>query len=425
MLAIGVLGSLGYLMQKPSDLQTATAKSEARRAEVEELKPINARTGEKVEAGAVTSSDLFPDVPLRGGYGDRWSPPYLNAKWEIGTAITKGHKQTVLQEAPLPDTFLGLKDLTLADDIRARTMMEPRQYQTDFNNFNGANGWAQGMTLVGRPNPQQAHIDSRRYPITSLSKPSLGSITIGPDERRPNPTSVLGIGYDAAARGGYNQVVRLPERATAFENQMGAATPGGSGNLNMRPEILNMNPYAYTRTPKATCYVDLKWDPAGDMGANGYWGDTRRRFEGEMVRKHDSVLGQVGGKSAHLGNTIYPDALYREPLTKEVEARVPGGTYVDNPNHCDRIDMSMEGEHVSAIPVGKDVLHRETAAQNLASFTQQNVLPFEQTQRQAQELLIQQDVGGADSLELHAGTLLQNPYAVPASYVSRRLQVGA
>ena len=56
----------------------------------------------------------------------------------------------------------------------------------------GANGWQQGMTLVGRPNPQQAQIDSRKYPITSLSKP-FSNTYIGPDTRRPNATSTLGM----------------------------------------------------------------------------------------------------------------------------------------------------------------------------------------------------------------------------------------
>ena len=426
MLAIGVLGGLGYLMQKPSELQKAQQKEQQHEAKMQELRPVNARTGVPVDTAAgAFDSDYFPDVPLRGGYGDQYSPAYLNADWQLGTAITKGHKQTVFQEAPLPSTFLGLKDMNLGDDIRARTMMNAPQYQTDMNNFNGENGWAQGMALVSRPNPQQAQIDSRRVPITTLSKPSLGSIVVGPDDRRPNPTTVLGVAFDTAARGGLNEMVRLPERASAFENQMGAATPGGTGNANMRPEILNLNPYGYTRTPKHNCYIDLQWDPAGNMGANGFFGDTRRGYEGQVVRKKDSVLGQVGGKAAHLGNVIYPDAITKEPLTAEVEARLPGGTYVDNPNHCDRIDMSMEGLHVSPLPVGKDVENRETAAQNLPGFTPQNILPFQQGQRQAQELLIQQDVGGADSLELHAGTLLGNPYHIAPDYVSRSIAVGA
>lgn len=426
MIALTVLGGVGYLLQKPSDLQKAQQKRLDHQATLQSLKPLNARTGQPMTAassgiGDLEASDLVPDVPLRGGYGDQYSPPYLNADWQIGSALTKpdrGQRQATLQEPPRPGAFLGLNDMSLGDDMRARTMMEPGQYQRDFNNFNGENGWQQGMTLVGRPNPQQAQIDARRVPITSLSKPSLGSIAIGPDERTPNPTSTLGVSFNVAARG-YNQIVRLPEKATAFENQMGAATPGGTGNANMRPEILNSNPYLYTGVPKQNCYVDLGWTPAGDMGANGFWGDTIRGTEGEMVRKRDSIVGRVGGKQAVLGCGIAPEAVMRAPLTKEVEARVPGGTYVDNPNQCDRIDMSMEGQHMSQVPLGKDIEHRETAAQNLPSYTGQGTLPFTQGQKQAQELLIENNVGGVAGLELHAGAELQNPVWIAPVYVNR------
>ena len=424
MIALALLGGAGYFLQKPSELQKARQKESEHQATVSSLKPLNARTGQVMSGTGldVEANDLVPDIPLHGGYGNLYSPPYLNSDWQIGTALTKpdrGRRAAVLQDAPTPNTFLGIKEPDIGDDIRARTMMEPGQYQTDMNNFNGENGWQQGMTLVGKPNPQQAQIDARRVPITSLSKPSLGSIEIGPDEYMRMPTSVLGIKYDAAARG-FNEIVRLPEKAIPVMNQMGAATAGGTGNANMRPESLNANPYTYTSVPKQNCYIDLNYTPNGDMGAySGYWSNNVRGGEGQMVRKQDSMLGRAGGKSGHLGQGIAPEAMFKDPLTKEVEARVPGGTYAANPNQCDRIDMSMEGQHISPLPLGKDVEFRPPAAQNLPGYTSQTTLPFRQSQKIAEDNLIDQAVGGLTGIELHVGTQLQNPVFITPGLVAR------
>jgi hypothetical protein len=413
MIALAVAGLAGYALSSPSEHQLEEARKQERQAQLHSLAPLHPITGQLNTAGTSLTSDIAPDFSNRGGYGD--DPPlYLNSNFELGTAITKGHKQTAYQEAPRPGTFLGMNDTYLGDDIRNRTMMEASAIQTDMNNFNGEGGWAQGMTLVSKPNPQQAQIDARRTPVTSLSKP-FTNLTIGPDSRRPNPTSVMGISYNTSQRD-VGEVVRLPERAIPFENQMGQATAGGSGNANLRPDILNGNPYAYTRQPKAVCHEVVDYLPNGQMP---FWSDTQRTFEGEMVKKNDSMLGRAGGKAAHMGNAIVQDVISKDPLTAEVEARVPGGTYAANPNQCDRIDISMEGQHLAPVPVGKDVVRREVGVQAAMNYAPQGVVPAPILNKWPEELVVDQQVGGTTGLELEAGTQLSNPFWVKPDFVSR------
>lgn len=413
MIAFAVVSLAGYALSGLSPNQQEQAHEQERQAQLQSLAPLHPKTGQPNTAGTSLTSDIAPDFGTRGGYGDN-PPLYLNSNFELGTAITKGHKQTSYQEAPRPGTFLGMNDTYLGDELRERTMMEASQIQSDMNNFNGEGGWAQGMTLVSKPNPQQAQIDARRIPVTSLSKP-YSNLTIGPDSRRPNPTSVLGISYNTSQRD-VGQVVRLPERAIPFENQMGHATAGGSGNANLRPDVLNSNPYSYTRQPKAVCHEVVDYLPNGQMP---FWSDTQRKFEGEMVKKNDSMLSRAGGKAAHMGNSIVQDVIAKDPLTAEVEARVPGGTYAANPNQCDRIDVSMEGQHVAALPVGKDVVRREAGIQAAMNYAPQGVLPAPLVNSMPEELIVDQQVGGETGLALEAGTQLSNPFFVKPDYVSR------
>ena len=426
MLAVAAVSAAGYFLAKPSKIQ-AVQNDEARiEADRLSLVPIATRSPTDTDVNGITAqpdpfTDDFPDVPLRGGYG-HLPPPYLNSNWEIGDMPAGGltrPKREIYNEPPKPGVFLGMNDVVIQDEVRKRVMMEASSIQTDMNNFNGANAWAQGMTLVSKPNPQQAHIDSRKYPITSLSKP-FSNHYIGPDTRRPNPTSTLGIAYNVTDRTGlFDEVVRLPERAIPFENQWGQPTAGATGNANLRPPVYDLNPYEYTRIPKVNCFSDqLERMPQGSYTVMlGNQIDTFREFEGQEVRKGDSVDNRIPTKTLPNGNVIYAqiDPL-KQPLLKGVEGRAPGGSFNDQ---MDILGQSQEGTHVSKLPLTKQVERRQGTADVRDSYTSQALLPFEQQQKAPYEFVIDQQVGDTSSLQLHAGALLANPYAIPAGYAGR------
>ena len=429
MLAVAAVSAVGYMLSKPSKLQSVQNDAAKQEADRLSLVPIATRAPPNPDGTGASPfggdpdpiADTFPNIPTKGGYGEG-PPPYLNSNWEIGAlppgGIT-GRKREVLNDPPQPGTFLGMNDVALAEEVRSRVMMEASQIQTDLNNFNGANGWQQGMTLVCKPNPQQAAIDARKYPITSLSKPFSNSY-IGPDTRRPNPTGTLGIAYDVTDRTGmFDEVVRLPERAIPFENQWGQATAGATGNNNIRPPILDLDPYQYTRIPMVNCFAaQLERMPQGSYTTVlGNQEDTFREFEGQEVRKHDSIEGRVAGKTLPNGEVIYAEiAPLKQPLLKGLEARAPGGSFNDQ---MDILGQSQEGLHISKLPLAKQVERRQGTADVQDNYCSQALLPFEQKQKTPYEFMIDQQIGDTNSLQLHAGALLSNPYAIPAGYAGR------
>lgn len=425
MLAVAAVSAAGYFLQKPSKVQAVQNDKARLEADRLSLVPIATR-GPNTDVNGIVAdpdpiADDFPDVPLKGGYG-HLPPPYLNSNWSIGDMPAGGltrPKREIYNEPPQPGVFLGMNDVVIAEEVRKRVMMEASQIQTDMNSFNGPNGWAQGMSLVSKPNPQQAHIDSRKYPITSLSKP-FSNTFIGPDTRRPNPTSTLGIAYNVTDRTGlFDEVVRLPERAIPFENQWGQATAGATGNANIRPPIYDLNPYEYTKVPMINCYLEqLERMPQGSYTVMlGDQIDTFREFEGQQVRKHDSIEGRVSGKRFENGEVIYGEiGPLKQPLLKGVEGRVPGASFNDQ---MDILGQSQEGMHVSKLPLAKQVERRQGTADVRDNYSSQALLPFEQKQKTPYELMIDQQVGDTNSLQLHAGALLANPYAIPAGYAGR------
>ena len=426
MLALAAVSAAGYFLAKPSKLQAVQTDAARLEADRLSLVPIATRSPTDPDVNGIVADpdpipDTFPDVPLKGGYG-HLPPPYLNSNWSIGDMPAGGltrPKREIYNDPPQPGVFLGMNDVVIQDEVRKRVMMEASQIQTDMNNFNGANGWQQGQTLVSKPNPQQQHVDQRKHPITSLSKP-FSNHYIGPDTRRPNPTSTLGIAYNVTDRSGlFDEVVRLPERAIPFENQMGQATAGATGNANIRPPIYDLNPFEYTRVPKVTCFSDqLERMPQGSYTTMlGDQIDTFREFEGQEVRKHDSIQTRVSGKSMPNGEVIYAEiAPLKQPLLKGVEARAPGGSMNDQ---MDILGQSQEGMHLSKLPLAKQMQRRQGTADVRDSYSSQALLPFEQQQKAPYEFMIDQRVGAEDSLQLHAGALLSNPFAIQAGYAGR------
>lgn len=425
MLAVAAVSAAGYFLKRPSKLQAVENDKARLEADRLSLVPVATRAPNVDVNGVVADpnpiADDFPDIPLKGGYG-HLPPPYLNSNWSIGDMPAGGltrPKREVYNEPPQPGVFLGMNDVVIQDEIRRRVMMEASQIQTDMNCYNGPNGWAQGQTLVSKPNPQQQHIDSRKYPVTTLSKP-FSNHFIGPDSRRPNATSTLGIAYNVTDRTGlFDEVVRLPEKAIPFENQWGQATAGATGNNNIRPPIYDLNPYEYTRVPKVTCFSDqLERMPQGSYTVMlGNQIDTFREFEGQQVRKGDSVEGRVSGKRFENGEVIYGEiGPLKQPLLKGVEGRVPGASFNDQ---MDILGQSQEGMHMSKLPLAKQMERRRGTADVRDNYSSQALLPFEQKQKTPYELMIDQQVGNDASLQLHAGALLSNPYAIQAGYAGR------
>ena len=145
--------------------------------------------------------------------------------------------------------------------------------------------------------------------------------------------------------------------------------------------------------------------------------DTFREFEGQQVRKHDSIEGRVSGKRFENGDVVYADiGPLKQPLLKGLEGRVPGASFNDQ---MDILGQSQEGVHVSKLPLAKQMERRQGTADVRDNYSSQALLPFEQKQRTAYELMIDQQVGDTSSLQLHAGALASNPFAIPAGYAGR------
>ena len=355
----------------------------------------------------------LPDFSNKGGYGGL--PPYLNSSGTLGTAITnRGSKKIAYTDAPMPSAPLGMNDVDISDDLRQRTMMEAGMLAKDMNDNNGG-WWSSGQTMVSRPNPQQQHIDSRRTPVTSLSKPYFNTYLF--DARMPNPTGAfLGVPFDTAQRDDFNQISRLPERSTAFADRMGMGTAGMTGNRNMRPNVLNDNPFNYTKTPLKNCYMNKDYTPNGAIPITV---DFPQVQEGFMARKAAPTEMSDAPKGAPFSaQEVRGMPVMRAPLLSEVESRVPGGTCAANPNSCDKIDQSMYGATVSRQPFAS-VENRNTARTTEADSTQQFLAPFEQQQnRPVQGLEVVNDIGDKSSIALQRGANASNPYFVSAAYVA-------
>lgn len=360
------------------------------------------------------ASKAMPDFSTKGGYGGL--PPYLNSSGMLGSAITaSGPKRTAYEDPPVPSAALGMNDIDITDDLRQRTMMEAGMLAKDMNDNNGG-WWASGQTMVGKPNPQQAQIDSRRTPVTSLSKPFYNTYMF--DARMPNPDGAfLGVQFDTAQRDDFNQTVRLPERSTGFANRVGGGTAGITGNRDMRPASLSANPFLYTKTPLKNCYMDKAYTPNGAIPLTV---DFPQEQEGFMVRKAaPTEMTDAPAGAPFTAQEVRGMPVMRAPLLSEVEARVPGGTYSANPNQCDKVGQSMYGETASRQPFAS-VENRGTARTTESGNSQQFLAPFEQQQnRPVQDLEIVNDVGQPNSVELQRGANASNPYFIQAGYVGR------
>jgi len=75
--------------------------------------------------------------------------------------------------------------------------------------------------------------------------------------------------------------------------------------------------------------------------------------------------------------------------------------------------------HVSKQPLAANVEFRQATADVRDNYSSQALLPFEQQQKPPYEFVLDQQVGTSSSLQLEAGALLSNPYAIPAGYAGR------
>ena len=74
---------------------------------------------------------------------------------------------------------------------------------------------------------------------------------------------------------------------------------------------------------------------------------------------------------------------------------------------------------MSKLPLAKQVERRQGTADVRDNYSSQALLPFEQQQKTPYDFMIDQQVGDTNSLQLHAGALLANPFAIPAGYAGR------
>ena len=317
MLIAAAAGALGWALSPPAPpqqqfkdaslihtppAQVATALRQAR--------PSNAPAG-------TNTSPILPYYSQRSS-----ATPHINTDGTTAGAPVIVPHAVRLNPPPQPQSFLG-KDLTdLDEQLRARAMESANQQGKRMNH--GNKGYATGMVMVRKPNPQQAQLDTRALPVTSLSKPAH-QIRM---DRAPNADGpAFGVGHNQSVRDA-SYVTKLPEQAMAFK---GRAGPASSHDRNS--SILERglpSPYTYMPIPKENCFLEQLGDRVVGHGKI----QEQPFKQAEVKTRHYSTY-ETGSRRPNpdavgdLGDTSLAIPIDRAPKMRTVTNRAPNGTFVD------------------------------------------------------------------------------------------------
>ncbi|KAK9827025.1 hypothetical protein WJX74_003902 [Apatococcus lobatus] len=317
MIIAAAAGALGWALSPP-----APPQQKANETSLTHVTPqaLTSALQQPVASNAGRAQQLAPVLPY---YSHRASAtPHVNRDGTLAGAPIQPARAVALNPPPKPQSFLGKADTDLDEQMRARAMESAAQQRTRMNH--GNKGYATGMVMVRKPDPQQSHIDTRSLPVTSLTRPAH-QIRM---DRAPNPDGpAFGVGHNQSVRDA-SVVTKLPEQATTFK---GRAGPASSHDRN--PDTLERgvpSPFQYMPIPKENCYLERLGDrPVGHGIVQS------QPFEQAEVRTRPYATYETGARQPNpdavgdLGDTPLAVPIDRAPKMRTVTGRVPNGTFVD------------------------------------------------------------------------------------------------
>lgn len=318
MIIAAAAGALGWALSPPAPPQQKAKDDALTHVPPRELV---AALQQPVASNAPRGQAATPVLPY---YSHRASAtPHINTDGTLAGAPIRPGKTAALNPPPKPQSFLGRPGTDLDEQLRARAMESASQQRTRMNH--GNKGYATGMVMVRKPDPQQAHIDARTLPVTSLTRPAH-QIRM---DRTPNPDGpAFGVGHNQSVRDA-SIVTKLPEQATTFK---GRAGPASSHDRN--PGLLERegvpSPFQYMAIPKENCFLE----ELGDRPV-GHGIVQSQPFERAEVRTRPYATYATGARAPNpdavgdLGDTPLAVPLDRAPKMRTVTNRVPNGTFVD------------------------------------------------------------------------------------------------
>ena len=346
-----------------------------------------------------------PGAPVLPYFSQRASAvPHINRDGTLAGAPIYMPKAAAYNPPPKPQSFLGMAPTDLDEQLRARAMESASQQNRRMNH--GNKGYANGMVMVRKPDPQQAQIDTRMLPVTSLTRPAH-QIRM---DRTPNPDGpAFGVGHNQSVRDA-GIVTKLPEQAMAFKGRAGPAQ-GHDRNPGLLEREGVPSPFQYMPVPKQNCYLER----IGDRPL-GHGIVQSQPFEQAETRTRPYATYATGARApnpdavGNLGDTPLAVPVDRAPKMRTVTGRCPNGTFVDQkkqgfdlgfPLHTHQPfpDIEMREPNGAMLNVPQ---HLAGAAANLETLE-----PY--------GLDLQQDVAP----ELTLDQEFANPFFVPFSYVDR------
>ena len=399
MLVAVAAGALGWALSPPS-----TAHQKAKDTSLTHVSPATIVSSLSQAQASNAPHGAAPPTPVLPYYSQRSATTHLNRDGTLAGAPIHMPRSATLNPPPKPQSFLGKTDTDLNEQLRARVMESASQQNKRMNH--GNKGYATGMVMVRKPNPQQAHIDTRTLPVTSLTKPAQ-VIRV---DRQGNPSGpAFGVGHNQSVRDA-SYVTKLPEQALAFKGRAGAAQ-GQDRNPGTLEREGVPSPFDYMPVPKENCYTSsLANRPLGHGIIQS------QPFEQAEVRTRPYATYETGTRPPNptstgtLGDTTLAIPLDRTPKMRTVTGRCPNGTFVDQkkqgfdlgfPLHTHQPfpDVEMRDPNGAMLNVPQ---HLAGAAANIDTHE-----PY--------GLDLQQEVAP----ELTLDQELDNPFFVPFGYVDR------
>lgn len=319
MFVVAAAGALGWALSPPSNPQ-----QKAQSTSLTHVDPAALATAlqQPVASNAHPTQSLAP--PVLPYYSERSSAvSHINRDGTLAGAPIHMPKAATLNPPPKPQSFLGRTDTDHDEQMRARVMESAAQQNTRMNHGNA--GYATGMVMVRKPSPQQAQIDTRSLPVTSLTKPAH-QIRM---DRAPNPDGpAFGVGHNQSVRDA-SYVTKLPEQATAFKGRAGPAQSHDRNAGALEREGVP-SPFVYMPVPKENCFLESLGDrPVGHGIVQA------QPFEQAEVRTRPYATYATGTRQPNstaagdLGNTTLAVPIDRAPKMRTVTGHCPNGTFVD------------------------------------------------------------------------------------------------
>lgn len=318
MLLAAAAGALGWALSPPPPPQ-----QKAQAASLTHVDPATLASSLQ-QPTASNAQRQVPAPPVLPYYSERSSAiSHINPDGSLAGAPIHIARAAALNPPPKPQSFLGKTDTDADEQMRARVMESAAQQNTRMNHGNA--GYANGMVLVRKPDPQQAHIDTRSLPVTSLTKPAY-QVRMDRAPNRDGPA--FGVGHNQSVRDA-SYVTKLPEQAAAFK---GRAGPAQSHDRN--PGALERgavpSPFEYMPVPKENCVLERLGDRPVGHGIV-----QNQPFEQAEVRTRPYATYATGTRAPNpdavgdLGDTALAVPMDRAPKMRTVTGRVPNGTFVD------------------------------------------------------------------------------------------------